>query len=136
MAGSADVGEEEVEIQGFLGVDEDGETAEIEGGVEFDGVGLKGGFAGEVCGDDLAKFGRELGNVCDGAGAGAVGSAERFADETGGVGFAVFSGFGGLNKKNATKITNKNMMSSVIKKKCNTNYLLHLWALLFDANGL
>ncbi len=59
---------------------------------------MKGGFAGEVRGDDLAEFGRELGNVGDGAGAGAVGSTQRFADEMGGVGFAVFSRFGGLKK--------------------------------------
>ena len=98
MSGSADVGEEEVEIQGFPGIEEDGKTAEIEGGVEFDGVGLKGGFAGEVCGDELAEFGWELGNVADGAGAGAVGSAKGFADEMGGVGFAVFSRFRGLNE--------------------------------------
>jgi len=98
LAGSANVGEDEVEIQGFPGIDEDGETAEIEGGVEFDGVGLKGGFAGEVCGDDLAEFGWELGNVGDGAGAGTVGSAKRLADEMGGVGFAVFARSGGLNK--------------------------------------
>ena len=117
MAGSANFGEEEVEIQGFPSIDEDGETAEIEGGVEFDGVGLKGGFAGEVCGDELAEFGRELGNVGDGAGAGAVGSAERFADEMGGVGFAVFSGFGGLNKHVLQKkIPSKNMVSSVKKE--------------------
>lgn len=98
MAGSADVGEEEVEIQGFPGIDEDGETAEIEGGVEFDGVGLKGGFAGKSGSDEVADFGRELGNVADGAGAGAVGSAKGFADEMGGVGFAIFARFGGLNK--------------------------------------
>ena len=60
---------------------------------------MKGGFAGEVCGDELADFGRELGDVADGAGAGAVGSAKRFTDEMGGVGFAVFLRFGGLNKK-------------------------------------
>jgi hypothetical protein len=98
LAGSADVGEEEVEIQGFAGINEDGETAEIEGGVEFDGVGLKGSFAGRSGRDEVADFGRELGDVADGAGAGAVGSAERFADEMGGVGFAVFSRFSGLNK--------------------------------------
>ena len=98
LTGSADVGEEEVEIQGFPGIDEDGETAEIQGGVEFDGVGLKGGFAGKSGSDEVADFGRELGDVADGAGAGAVGSAKRFADEMGGVGFAVFARFGGLNK--------------------------------------
>ena len=98
MAGSADVGKKEVEVQGFPGVDEDGETAEIEGGVEFDGVGLKGGFAGKSGSDEVADFGRELGDIADGSGAGAVGSAERFADEMGGVGFAVFSRFGGLKK--------------------------------------
>ena len=98
MAGSADVGEKEVEVQGFPSIDEDGETAEVQGGVEFDGVGLKGGFAGKSGSDEVADFGRELGDVADGAGAGAVGSAKRFADEMGGVGFAVFSRFGGLNK--------------------------------------
>ena len=98
MAGSADVGEEEVEIQGFPSIDEDGETAEIEGGVEFDGVGLKGGFSGKSGSNEVADFGRELGDVADGAGAGGVGSAKRFADEVGGVGFAVFSRFGGLKK--------------------------------------
>ena len=36
LAGSADVGEEEVEIQGFPSIDEDGETAEVQGGVELD----------------------------------------------------------------------------------------------------
>ncbi len=59
---------------------------------------MEGGFAGEVGGDELAEFGGELGDVGDGAGAGAVGGAEGFADEVGGVGFAVFAGFGGLNK--------------------------------------
>jgi hypothetical protein len=107
LAGSADVGEEEVEIQGFPGVDEDGETAEIEGGVEFDGVGLKGGFAGKSGSDEVADFGREFGDVADGAGARAVGGAEGFADEMGGIGFAVFARFSGLNKhvlqKNRTK---------------------------------
>jgi hypothetical protein len=98
LAGSADVGEEEVEIQGFLSIDEDGETAEVQGGIEFDGVGLKGGFAGKSGGDEVADFGRELGDIADGAGAGAVGGAKRFADEMGGVGFAVFARFGGLNK--------------------------------------
>ncbi len=98
LAGSADVGEEEVEIQGFPSIDEEGKTAEIEGGVEFDGVGLKGGFAGKSGSDEVADFGRELGDVADGAGAGAVGSAKRFADEMGGVGFAVFPRLGGLNK--------------------------------------
>ncbi len=34
LAGSADVDEEEVEMQEFPGIDEDGETAKIEGGVE------------------------------------------------------------------------------------------------------
>ena len=98
LARSADVGEEEVEVQGFPGVYEDGETAEVQGGVEFDGVGLKGGFARKSGSDEVADFGRELGDIADGAGAGAVGSAKRFADEVGGVGFAVFSRFGGLNK--------------------------------------
>jgi hypothetical protein len=84
LAGSADVGEEEVEIQGFAGINEDGETAEIEGGVEFDGVGLKGSFAGRSGRDEVADFGRELGDVADWCGAGAVGSAKRFADEMGG----------------------------------------------------
>ena len=86
------------EIQGFPSIDEGGETAEIEAGVEFDGVGLKGGFAGKSGSDEVADFGRELGDIADGSGAGAVGSAERFADEMGGVGFAVFSRFGGLKK--------------------------------------
>ena len=63
------------EIQGFPSIDEDVETAEIEGGVEFDGVGLKGGFAGKGGSDELADFGRELGDVADGAGAGAIGGA-------------------------------------------------------------
>ena len=99
MAGSADVGEEEVEVQGFPSIDEDGESAEVQGGVEFDGVGLKGGFAGKSGSDEVADFGREFGDVADGAGAGAVGSAKRFADEMGGVGFAVFARFGGLNKQ-------------------------------------
>ncbi|MFM8717091.1 MAG: hypothetical protein ACKOF3_10000 [Spartobacteria bacterium] len=98
LAGSADVGEEEVEIQGFPGIDENSEAAEIEGGVEFDGVGLQGGFAGKNGSDEVADFGRELGDVADGAGAWAVGSAKRFADKIGGVGFAVFAGFGGFNK--------------------------------------
>ena len=98
LAGSADVGEKEVEVQGFPSIDEDGETAEVEGGVECDGVGLKGGFAGKSGSDEVADFGREFGDVADGAGAGAVGSAKRFADEMGGVGFAVFARFGGLNK--------------------------------------
>jgi hypothetical protein len=103
LAGRADVGEEEVEIQGFPSIDEDGETAEIKGGVEFDGVGLQGGFAGEGGGDEVADIGRELGDVADGAGAGPVGSAKRFADEMGGVGFAVFAGFSGLNKHELQK---------------------------------
>jgi len=60
LAGSADVGEEEVEVQGFPCIDEDGETTKIKGGVEFDGVGLKGDFAGKGGGDKLADFGREL----------------------------------------------------------------------------
>jgi len=98
LAGSADVGEKEVEVQGFPSIDEDGETAEVQGGVEFDGVGLKGGFAGKSGSDEVADFGRELGDVADGAGAGTVWSAKRFADEMGAVGFAVFSRFGGLNK--------------------------------------
>jgi hypothetical protein len=59
LAGSADVGEEKVEIQGFPSIDEDGETAEVQGGVEFDGVGLKGGFAGKSGSDEVADFGRE-----------------------------------------------------------------------------
>ena len=59
---------------------------------------MKGGFAGKSGSDEVADFGRELGDVADGAGAGAVGSAKRFTDEMGGVGFAVFSRFGGLNK--------------------------------------
>jgi hypothetical protein len=98
LAGSANVGKEEVEIQGFPGINEDGETAEVQGGVEFNGVGLKGGFAGKSGGDEVADFGRELGDVADGAGAWAIGGAKRFADEMGGVGFAVFPRFGGLNK--------------------------------------
>jgi hypothetical protein len=98
LAGSADVGEEEVEIQGFPSIDEDGETAEVQGGVEFDGVGLKGGFARKGGSDEVADFGRELGDVADGAGAWAIGGAEGFADEMGGVGFAVFARFCGLNK--------------------------------------
>ena len=59
---------------------------------------MKGGFAGKSGGDEVADFGRELGDVADGAGARAVGGAERFTDEMGGVGFAVLAGFGGLNK--------------------------------------
>jgi len=98
LAGSANVGKEEVEIQGFPGINEDGETAEVQGGVEFDGVGLKGGFAGKSGSDEVADFGRELGDVADGAGAWAIGCAEGFADEMGGVGFAVFARFCGLNK--------------------------------------
>ena len=65
--------EEGGEIQGFPSIDEDGETAEVEGGVEFDGVGLKGGFAGKGGGDELADFEREFRAVADGAGAGAIG---------------------------------------------------------------
>jgi len=76
---------------------------------------LKGGFAGEVCGDELAEFGWELGNVGDGAGAGAIGGAERFADEMGGVGFAVFSRFGGLNKHVLHKYRTKTWCQ--VKKK-------------------
>jgi hypothetical protein len=34
LAGSAYVDEDEVQMQGFPGIDEDGETAKIEGGVE------------------------------------------------------------------------------------------------------
>jgi len=98
LARGADVGEEAVEVEGFPGVDEDGEAAEVEGGVELEGVGMEGGFAGEVCGDELAEFGWELGDVGDGAGAGAFGGAEGLADEVGGVGFAVLAGFGGLDK--------------------------------------
>ena len=47
------------------------ETAEIEGGVEFDGLGLEGGFTGKVGGDELANFGRDLGDMADGSGVGA-----------------------------------------------------------------
>jgi hypothetical protein len=72
----------------------------------------------------VADFGRELGDVADGAGAGGVGSAKRFADEMGGIGFAVFPRFGGLNKICATQIPNKNMMASVKRNKHNKNYLL------------
>lgn len=46
------------------------EIAEIEGGVEFDGLGLEGGFTGNVGGDELANFGRDLGDMADGAGGG------------------------------------------------------------------
>ena len=63
--------EEEVEIQGFPRTDKDSEIAEIEGRVEFDGLGLKGGFSGKVGGDELANFGRDLGDMA----AGAVGGA-------------------------------------------------------------
>ena len=66
--------------------------------MELDGVGLEGVFAGKSGSDEVADFGRELGDVADGAGARAVGGAERFTDEMGGVGFAVLAGFGGLNK--------------------------------------
>jgi hypothetical protein len=117
LAGSADVGEEEVEIQGFPSIDEDGETAKVQGGVEFDGVGLKGGFAGKSGSDEVADFGRELGDVADGAGAWAIGGAEGFADEMGGVGFAVFARCLWLEQTCATKITNKNMVSSVKNRK-------------------
>ncbi|MFM8829951.1 MAG: hypothetical protein ACKOHM_02935 [Spartobacteria bacterium] len=98
LAGCADICEEDVEVQGLPGIDEDGEATEIQGGVEFDGIGLEGGFAGEVGGDELTELGRKLGDVADGAGARAVGSAEGFADEMGGVNFPVFARFGGLNK--------------------------------------
>jgi hypothetical protein len=47
------------------------ETAEIEGGVQFDGLGLEHGFTGKVGGDELANFGRDLGDMADGAGGGA-----------------------------------------------------------------
>ncbi len=46
------------------------ETAEIEGGVEFDGLRLEGGFTGKVGGDELANFGRDLGDMADGSGGG------------------------------------------------------------------
>ena len=60
MAGSADVGEKEVEVQGFPSIDEDGKTAEVQCGVEFDGAGLKGGFAGKSGSDEVADFGGSL----------------------------------------------------------------------------
>ncbi len=47
------------------------EIAEIEGGDEFDRVCLEGGFTGKVGGDELANFGRDLGDMADGAGGGA-----------------------------------------------------------------
>jgi hypothetical protein len=49
------------------------ETAEIEVGVEFDGLGLEGGFTGKVGGDELANFGRDLGDMAGGAGGGHTG---------------------------------------------------------------
>ena len=99
MAGSADIGEEMVEIQGFPSVDKDSEAAEIEGGVELDGFGGKDGIAGKEGSNEFTDCWRKLGDVADGAGARAVGGAEGFANEVGGVGFAVFARFGGLNKK-------------------------------------
>jgi hypothetical protein len=49
------------------------ETAEIEVGVEFDGLGLESGFTGKVGGGELANFGRDLGDMADGAGGGHAG---------------------------------------------------------------
>ena len=46
LAGSADVDEEEVKMQEFPGIDEDSETAEVQCGVDFKGVGVDGGFVG------------------------------------------------------------------------------------------
>jgi len=95
LAGSAEAGEEEVKFHGFPSVDDHGETTDIKGGVEFDGLGLRSGFAGKGGGDEVADFGRELGYR---AGAGAAGSAEEYADEMAGVGFPFFARFGGFKK--------------------------------------
>ena len=48
------------EIQGFPSIDEGGETAEIEAGVEFDGVGLKSGFGGKSRSDEVRTSGGSL----------------------------------------------------------------------------
>ncbi len=48
------------------------EAAEIEGGVEFDGPGLEGRFTGKVGGDELANFGRDLGDMAGRAGGGGM----------------------------------------------------------------
>ena len=53
---------------------------------------------------------RESGDVADGARAGAFWSAEGFAHEEGGIGFAVLSGFGFLDKHA--------LHNSVIKRSC------------------
>jgi len=60
FAAEAPLAGEAGEIQGFPSIDEGGETAEIEAGVEFDGVGLKSGFGGKSRSDEVRTSGGSL----------------------------------------------------------------------------
>ena len=111
------------EIQGFPSIDEGGETAEIEGGVEFDGVGLKSGFAGKCGSDEVADFRWELGDIADGSGAGGRWECGKICGRDGRCRFCRFFEIWWLEKICATKITDKNMMAAVkikiiIKNTC------------------
>jgi hypothetical protein len=50
-------------------------------------------------------------------GSGAVGSAKRFADEMGGIGFAVFCETWWLEQESSTQIQNKKMASKIKNRK-------------------
>ena len=98
LARSADGGEEAIEAELLPGLDEDGEATEIEALAEGDLFLGDELLAGEGVGDELAHRRGQLGDIADGAGAGALGGAEGFAHQIGEVNFVAAAGFGDLDE--------------------------------------
>ena len=99
MARRTETGEDPVEVKAGPGVVEDGKAAVVESLVELNPLGREESLALEGGGNEIAGRGRQVGNVANGAGAGAVRGAERFANEVGDVIFAVLAGgTGGLHE--------------------------------------
>jgi len=99
LARRTETGEDLVEVKAGPSVVEDGKAAVVESLVELNALGREESLALEGSGNEIAGRGREVGDVADGAGAGAVRGAEGFANEVGDVVLAVLAGgTGGLHE--------------------------------------
>lgn len=98
VAVAANVGQELIESHRAPRLHENGEAAAIQGVFKFDGIGFDKGAPGKGLGDEFTHIVRKLGDVTHGARSRPVRGAEGLTNQIGDIGFAVASGFSGLNK--------------------------------------